>query len=373
MKQRICQITGIVLMVSMFTSCMFFSPRQEVLPPVETEEEPVSIYAQAENWAELPEEILHEADLFYIYPRLTLLEQEAEIEEGPVPDEGPDPSPLEAALEPNDYVKTPEQEQALRFYIASQTGPFRRSCNVFIPYHTQYEALSNRFYAPKSTDDKVRKVSLPSVIDSFSWYMENLNDGRPFILAGLGTGSQLLLLLMEELFDQEELQQKLIAAYLPGYSVTEGDLEAYPHLRFSQRSDDLGVIVSWNTEGEALIYDNPVTEEDALAVNPLTWDRREDFVSRIKNHGARFFDSEGEQVIEIDRFTSAQIIPERRAVSAFEPDPRFYLIEDQEVVPRAVYNHQEYMFFFDNIMKNAEERIEAYAEIYVPSVYPVFD
>ncbi len=180
----------------------------------------------------------------------------------------------------------------------------------------------------------MKKRVLPSVSEAFLYYLEELNEGRPFILAGHSQGSHALLLLMEELFSDPELQKNLVAAYLPGYSVTEQDLIDYPHLRFAAGEDDTGVIISWNTEGEYVQGNNPVVLSDALVINPLNWKTDDEFVSRIKNRGAVFFDQTGEEVIRIDRFTSAQIDPERRVVRAYEPDPRFYLIGEGLLFPR---------------------------------------
>lgn len=41
----------------------------------------------------------------------------------------------------------------------------------------------------------------------------------------------------------------MVAAYMPGCSVTEKWLNEHPHLKFAQGETDTGCIVSWNTEG----------------------------------------------------------------------------------------------------------------------------
>ena len=46
-----------------------------------------------------------------------------------------------------------------------------------------------------------------------------------------------------------EYLKRMIAAYVVGYSITEDYLKANPHLKFAERADDTGVIVSYNTEG----------------------------------------------------------------------------------------------------------------------------
>ena len=53
----------------------------------------------------------------------------------------------------------------------------------------------------------------------------------------------MVLRLLKDVFQQEEYRELLIAAYCPGWRVTEKDLEEAPWLKMAQGETDLGVDV----------------------------------------------------------------------------------------------------------------------------------
>ncbi len=369
--QRRLMIIGILLFSMSASSCFFLSQQPDQTTD-QAAEEVVSIYAQKENWASLPQqaERTRAVDVFYLYPTVASADDGYEVipEEESVDSSAEEPVPDETSLDEEipartyGFIKDDAVLQKIDYYVHSQAGAFSGTANIFSPHYRQLGAAAVLALGTSAREEIMKKRVLPSVSEAFLYYLEELNEGRPFILAGHSQGSHALLLLMEELFSDPELQKNLVAAYLPGYSVTEQDLIDYPHLRFAAGEDDTGVIISWNTEGEYVQGNNPVVLSDALVINPLNWKTDDEFVSRIKNRGAVFFDQTGEEVIRIDRFTSAQIDPERRVVRAYEPDPRFYLIGEGLLFPRGVYHLQDYTFFYGNIAHNASVRTQAFLD-----------
>ena len=75
-------------------------------------------------------------------------------------------------------------------------------------------------------------LAYQDVSDAFTYYMSEVNDGRPLILAGFSQGSQMLLRLLEDYFDEASYQDLLVAAYCIGWPVTEEDLNQYPTCRW---------------------------------------------------------------------------------------------------------------------------------------------
>ena len=68
--------------------------------------------------------------------------------------------------------------------------------------------------------------------------------------------------------------ERMVAAYVLGYSITKEDLAENPHLKFAQGPDDTGVIVSWNIEGPGNKNEaNIVVIDGAISINPLNWKR----------------------------------------------------------------------------------------------------
>ena len=82
--------------------------------------------------------------------------------------------------------------------------------------------------------------------------------------------------------------ERMVAAYVIGYSITTDDLAANPALRFAEGSDDTGVIVSWNTEGPGNKHENNnCVWENSIAINPLNWKRDETYAPASENKGDR--------------------------------------------------------------------------------------
>ena len=79
-----------------------------------------------------------------------------------------------------------------------------------------------------------------------------------------------LINLMRKHFNDPDLQKRLVAAYLIGYSVTKDDLKKYPWMKLAQGENDTGVIITYNTEG-ADAGPSPVLLPGAGAINPLNW------------------------------------------------------------------------------------------------------
>lgn len=88
------------------------------------------------------------------------------------------------------------------------------------------------------------------VYAALDYYFEHYNQGRPFILAGHSQGSMILKIVLQDYFlEHGEYLERMVAAYVLGYSITTDNLKANPSLRFAEGADDTGVIVSWDIEG----------------------------------------------------------------------------------------------------------------------------
>lgn len=76
-----------------------------------------------------------------------------------------------------------------------------------------------------------------------------------FFLAGHSQGAATLMKLLENYFaDHPEYLNRMIAAYAIGVGFTDNLLATHSYLKFAERPDDTGVIVSCNTEGPGNQY-----------------------------------------------------------------------------------------------------------------------
>ena len=51
---------------------------------------------------------------------------------------------------------------------------------------------------------------------------------------------------------EKAVAKRLVACYAIGWRITEKELQAYPHLKMAQGAADIGVIISFNSEGPAV-------------------------------------------------------------------------------------------------------------------------
>ena len=100
-----------------------------------------------------------------------------------------------------------------------------------------YMADGNNFYSPyyrhitldtwatldeQLIDKRYQAVSFVDVKNAFDYFITNLNEDRPFILAGFSQGGKSVVELMKTLTPEQ--RKKLVAAYVMGYKVTPEDV-----------------------------------------------------------------------------------------------------------------------------------------------------
>ena len=201
-------------------------------------------------------------------------------------------------------------------------------------------------------------LAYQDVSDAFTYYMSEVNDGRPLILAGFSQGSQMLLRLLEDYFDEASYQDLLVAAYCIGWPVTEEDLNQYPHLQMAQGEDDTGVIISFNTEAGGITESLVVPAgTQALAINPLNWKTDSTPADKSLNQGACFTNYDGEIETEVPQFTGAYLDPDRGTLRVTDVDPAAY---SNSLFPDGVYHLYDYQFFYRNLQENVAVRTAAY-------------
>ena len=248
---------------------------------------------------------------------------------------------------------------------ASFTGALNMERGIYedvtVMYAPFYRQMTFPVYEKMIAEEgRHLEIAYCDVEDAFLYYIDNLNDGRPFILAGFSQGAQLALMLLEEYFDDEDLQDRLIAAYCIGWKVTEEDLEKYPHLKMAESDDDTGVIISFNSEAEnidgSIIVPHGVR---TLSINPLNWKTDSTYADRSLNEGACFTDYSGAVTSEIPALTGAYIDPERGTLKITDVKPSDY---SSPLFPDGVYHLYDYQFFFRNLQENVALRTASWLE-----------
>ena len=288
-------------------------------------------YADRENWAYYAEGEGKAADLFLICPTVDM------------------------GRNGNLNMSMGDEDTKASFVGAlnMERGIYEESAVMYAPYYRQMTFPVYEYRIAESGEHL--EIAYGDVEDAFLHFL-SLDDERPFILAGFSQGAQLALMLLEEHFDDPLLQERLVAAYIIGWKVTDGDLEEYPHLKMAEGERDTGVIVSFNTEAEG-IDDSMIVPRGVktYGINPLSWKTDSQVADRSLNLGACFTDYSGNISEEIPYLTGAFIDEERGTLIAVDVDPADY---SSSLFPDGVYHLYDYQFFFRNLQENVKIRTE---------------
>lgn len=304
-----------------------------------------SDYSSPDNWASLPLKLDKKADTFYIYPSAYISTAKGAPEIVPIDDE--------------------TMRKGALGNIELNCGVFSESTNVYVPFYRQSNLAA---IAGLSGDELLEFQSREQRTDIYAaldYYFEHYNNGRPFILAGHSQGSVMLKLVLREYMQEHpEYYKRMIASYVLGYSITNEDMEINPNLRFAERADDTGVIVSWNTEGPGN-EDNLCVLPGALAINPLNWKRDATHASTAENKGSRIIVNSYTNTVNdlIPGIADAQVDVARGVVICSNGSLPYTKVDDlgiPAVFGAKSYHNGDYLFYYYNIKENVEVRTAAW-------------
>ncbi len=172
--------------------------------------------------------------------------------------------------------------------ILNQASIFNGTCRIYAPYYRQAHLYA--FYTSNEQDGaKALELAYQDVKAAFQYYLNHYNQGRPIVIASHSQGSYHAERLLKDYFDGKELQKQLVVAYLIGRGILP---DAFPHIRPTEKPDEVGVWASWNTFARNFYpktYDRYFKRSQST--NPLLWNSSEEFAPKEMNHGgvARHF------------------------------------------------------------------------------------
>ena len=294
-------------------------------------------YADKENWVYYGVGDDKDADLFLVGPTVDTLDEE------------------NMSLE-NDVMK-----KYFSGALEMERGIYEESARMYAPYYRQM-ALNGYKLEDKDEQDRRLAFAYQDVSDAFKYYLENENNGRPIVLAGFSQGSDMVYRLLEEYFGDEEMQNRLVAAYAIGWACTEDMVKEYPQIKPAQSADDLGVVISFDCEApevtETIV--NPAGQK-AYSINPLNWKTDSTAADKSENIGSRFMKSSGKIIGEYTGLCGCYIDEERGVLKVTDVDPADYPAV-LDIFPEGAYHIYDYQFFFMNLQENVQNRVELYME-----------
>lgn len=305
-------------------------------------------YSQAENWLDVPAALVKDGvldgtaadslkpvDVFYVYPTVTGFRPETEV------------------CDMTDTMMIAGAQMVRQI----QTAVFDESCNVFMPIYRQISM-------PKPGSDYrviIDYVSQFDATDALDYYLNNLNQGRPFIIAGHSQGASVVIALLENYMTKHpEVLDRMVAAYPIGFAVTK-DWLAKTGLKFAEGATDTGVIVSWNTEGPTNLKEKNMTlAPGGISINPINWKRDDTYASAKENLGSLTFDGK----LVVPGFADARVDTARGSVVVTTADAKLYAIpaDGAQMFGPESYHQHDYGFFFNNFKQNVADRVKAFLE-----------
>ncbi len=293
-------------------------------------------YSTLDNWLAVPLTPTKAVDVFYIYPTVFSSEDRifAEIDE-------------------------PSMREGAPGMIEKQASAFETVGNIYAPYYRQCTGGILEFTLEKqnSLTDSLPALDLMA---AFDYYIRHYNQGRPFILATHSQGSVITLrsLMAKYMKSHPEVYSRLIAAYLIGYGVTADLLAQYPHLKFAERADDLGVIISYNTEMPGVTETNPVLPAGSVVINPINWKRDATVAPASESLGARLELDNGRFEYRA-HYADATVNAARGVVECTTVNP-----DEMQApgFPRGAYHTGDYALYYYDLRANAQLRAEAYLD-----------
>ena len=301
--------------------------------------DPATDYAKPEHWLSLPVAPAKAVDVFYLYP--TVYQKK---------------TPADANICNAD---NPDMVQRSQQAFAYQASAFSPTANLYAPYYRQADAAYTLTLPLAEQRQVVGGIPATDALAAFDYYIKNHNQGRPFILAGHSQGSNLLLYLLSDYMKQHpEVYSRMIAAYVIGYSITPEYLAENRHLKFATGPDDTGVIVSYNTEAPQMTGKNPVVLPGALVINPISWTRSETLAPAEYNLGSIDMGSDGQMIFQ-KNYADARINKSKGVLicSTVNVDK---LSPGNQVFPKGIYHHYDYLFYYFNLRENAAHRTNTF-------------
>ena len=147
----------LILLISLIVlvSCNIFSSR--------------SIYSDNSHWLARPQNPDKNVDVFYVYPTVYSKVNESD--------------PLICELD-NEMMTL-----GASVPFSRQATIFDSLANIYAPYYRQADAGGTLSLSSAQKDSLMGDIPYSNIKDAFEYYIENLNNGRPFILAGHSQGS----------------------------------------------------------------------------------------------------------------------------------------------------------------------------------------
>lgn len=249
-----------------------------------------------------------------------------------------------------------------RMVLPNYLKIFNGSFQVYAPKYQQ--ATLAAFITKSEKGQRALTLATDDLEYAFDQFINQIGD-KPFILAGHSQGSYHVIALLKRKVVNTPLEERLIAAIVPGYTFPVNYLEI-SNLNLCLSDDQLGCIETWNVLKYRSILPNfmkrgplpdttqRVKKSDVIAAsNPLITGYL--YTENIKNAGAWLVGFNKEAILH-PAFTSAEI-DKHGYVRIHKPDNKGFR---KFLMGPGWYHQYEYALFWVNIRARMSKKLGNY-------------
>lgn len=239
--------------------------------------------------------------------------------------------------------------------LRHQASVFNSCCEIYAPRYRQ--ATFYAFLDDGDSGKQALDLAYQDVARAFAVFISELKPGAPFILAGHSQGSAHGARLLREEIAGRPLAERLVAAYLIGFSISEDQLGGVPVCASATQT---GCAIGWNTvDGDSA---GLFPGQSLICVNPLTWSVDGSYAEPSRNLGGIGYPSWGPGETESD-VTTMRVEPGVADARCVADKLEVVELLSQSFPSRMPGNSMhiyDYSLFHMNIRENAMARVLAY-------------
>ena len=252
-------------------------------------------------------------------------------------------------------IGNPQHRAAVDGPLRLAQGIFADEANFFAPYYRQITIES--WLESDSTIEARFEVAYDDIGSAFRYFLDSLNNGRPFVLAGHSQGGKAVIELLKREMDAETYS-RMIAAYPLGYPIRETDVS--PYIVPATDAAGTGVCVTFNSVS-APDRLPPLLQGCRMAINPLNWRTDGTPATEAEHLGAVFLTDSGEIASEQAHLVSARLDTATRSLIVSGIDPEAYYVPSLAgLFPPGNFHVVELNLFYRNLQENVKQRTTNY-------------
>ena len=239
----------------------------------------------------------------------------------------------------SDYTRTDHIEAFLPSVELAEDIFAQGQYGFYCPFYRQISL--NVWMDGEAAVEELFPLSMEDVSAAFDYYLDNYNEGRPFVLAGFSQGGKAVVELVKHL--PAPAYEQMVAAYAIGYRVSDEELAQYPQLRPAVDSTGTGTIICYNSVATPEAACAVLSPSD-ICINPVNW-------------------TTGATPVELNDSVTVTVDTDHHLLIVDGLDPEQYWMPSlAPMFSKGNYHLQELTLYQDHLRRNTALRIRNFSD-----------